>query len=105
MLRLGAIPSALKTIRHSAARAILCVLPVLWAGSYFANVESSSVTLERPHRGPGNSYQEATTNPPQPSIKFREISSQAGLTTMPSSSAERHYIVETMGGGGVGLFD
>jgi hypothetical protein len=36
---------------------------------------------------------------------FREISRQAGLTTMPHSSTERRFIVETMGGGGIALLD
>lgn len=38
-------------------------------------------------------------------IHFRDVSQQAGLTTVPHSSTERHYIVETMGGGGIALFD
>ncbi|HEX4036520.1 MAG TPA: CRTAC1 family protein [Acidobacteriaceae bacterium] len=38
-------------------------------------------------------------------IHFRDISREAGLTTVPHSSAERRYIVETMGGGGIALFD
>jgi hypothetical protein len=36
---------------------------------------------------------------------FREIAAQAGLTHAPHSSSERRYIVETMGGGGIALFD
>jgi hypothetical protein len=36
---------------------------------------------------------------------LREIGREAGLTTMPRSSTERRYIVETMGGGGIALFD
>jgi hypothetical protein len=38
-------------------------------------------------------------------IYFRDISREAGLTTLPHSSMDRHYIVETMGGGGIALFD
>lgn len=38
-------------------------------------------------------------------IRFREISLQAGLTTVPQSTTERRYAVETMGGGGIALFD
>src|SRR5579871_1972842 len=38
-------------------------------------------------------------------VKFRDVGPQAGLTTVPHSSLERRYIVETMGGGGVALFD
>ncbi|HEX3987143.1 MAG TPA: CRTAC1 family protein [Acidobacteriaceae bacterium] len=39
------------------------------------------------------------------SMHFRDVSQQAGLTTVPHSSVDRHYIVETMGGGGIALFD
>jgi hypothetical protein len=36
---------------------------------------------------------------------FRDIGRQSGLTTVPHSSTERRYIVETMAGGGIALFD
>ena len=38
-------------------------------------------------------------------MHFRDIAAQAGLTTLPRSSSERRYLVETMGGGGIALFD
>lgn len=38
-------------------------------------------------------------------ISFRDIASQAGVTTMPNSRKDRRYVVETMGGGGIALFD
>jgi enediyne biosynthesis protein E4 len=38
-------------------------------------------------------------------MHFRDIAAQAGLTTVPRSSSERRYLVETMGGGGIALFD
>jgi len=38
-------------------------------------------------------------------IHFRDVSTRVGLTTVPHSSSIRRYIVETMGGGGVALFD
>lgn len=38
-------------------------------------------------------------------IKFREVGRQAGLTSAPHSTSERRYIAETMGGGGIALFD
>ena len=44
--------------------------------------------------------------PPAPSkIHFREVAAQSGLTTNPHSSPERRYVLETMGGGGIALFD
>ena len=38
-------------------------------------------------------------------VRFRDVSAQAGLTTVSHSTSERRYIVETMGGGGVALLD
>jgi len=38
-------------------------------------------------------------------MHFRDISARAGLTTIPQSTAKRRYVVETMAGGGVALFD
>jgi enediyne biosynthesis protein E4 len=40
-----------------------------------------------------------------PHMFFREIASEAGVTTMPNSRTERRYVLETTGGGGIGLFD
>src|SRR5579872_823298 len=38
-------------------------------------------------------------------IRFRDIGEQAGLTTVPQTTTKRRYIVDTMSGGGVALFD
>ena len=38
-------------------------------------------------------------------MHFRDIAAKAGLTTIPHSSSKRRYLVETMGGGGIALFD
>jgi len=38
-------------------------------------------------------------------VHFWDVSAQAGLTTIPHSTSVRRYIVETMGGGGIALFD
>jgi len=42
--------------------------------------------------------------PTSPPLRFRDIAPQAGLTTVPHFSADKRYLVETMGGG-VALFD
>ncbi len=47
----------------------------------------------------------SSTLPAKSSIHFRNIARQAGLTTVPRTTAERRYIVDTMNGGGVALFD
>ena len=38
-------------------------------------------------------------------IRFRDIGKEAGLTTVPQTTTKRRYIVDTMNGGGVALFD
>jgi hypothetical protein len=38
-------------------------------------------------------------------MHFRDVAPSAGLNTMPHSTAKRRYVVETMAGGGVALFD
>jgi hypothetical protein len=40
-----------------------------------------------------------------PPIKLRDIAREAGLTTVPQTTTERRYIVDTMNGGGVAFFD
>jgi hypothetical protein len=45
------------------------------------------------------------TKPASPRIAFRDIASQAGVTTTPNSRTDRRYVLETAGGGGIALFD
>ena len=47
----------------------------------------------------------ARTASPTAALKFHEVGRQAGLTSSPHSTSERRYIAETMGGGGIALFD
>jgi enediyne biosynthesis protein E4 len=47
----------------------------------------------------------AFVTPSRVPMRFRDISTQAGLLTVPQSTSERRYVVETMGGGGIALFD
>jgi len=39
------------------------------------------------------------------SLSFRDIAPEAGVTTRPNSRADRRYVIETMSGGGIALFD
>ena len=36
---------------------------------------------------------------------FREVAAEVGVTTKPNSRTDRRYVLETMGGGGIALFD
>jgi hypothetical protein len=38
-------------------------------------------------------------------MSFKDIATQAGITTVPNSRSERRYVLETMGGGGIALLD
>jgi enediyne biosynthesis protein E4 len=53
----------------------------------------------------GVGIRKALGTPSSVPMRFRDISRQAGLLTVPQSSSERRYVVETMGGGGIALFD
>ena len=54
---------------------------------------------------PSSQSPTAPVHSPAPKIHFRDVSMQAGLTTIPHSTSERRYVLETMAGGGVALFD
>jgi len=45
------------------------------------------------------------SNKTSPTFLFRDIGRTAGMTTSPNSKTDRRYIVETMSGGGIALFD
>lgn len=42
---------------------------------------------------------------PNARIVFRDVASEVGVTTIPNSQTDRRYVLETMGGGGIALFD
>ena len=42
---------------------------------------------------------------PDSLIRFRDVAQEVGLTTVPQTTTKRRYIVDTMNGGGVALFD
>ena len=57
--------------------------------------------------GPPVQQARARTSPaaPDAQMRFTDIGSEAGLTTVPQTTTKRRYIVDTMNGGGVALFD
>jgi len=77
-----------------------CVmLSALLVAAAYGNTQSNR---PRQPQAPKGAAQSRAASAP---MEFREIGRQAGVTTAPHSSTERKYIVETMGGGGVALFD
>jgi hypothetical protein len=49
-------------------------------------------------------FSQAPSAPVAPLLHFRDIASQAGLTTVPHFDADKRYLIEMMGGG-IALFD
>lgn len=71
----------------------------------FIAISSLNLTAQSKPGPSGASVTSIQPNQSSQRINFRELSSQVGLATVPNSTTERHYIVETMGGGGIALFD
>ena len=80
----------------------IVVLGTLAASLCLAQLPSSTPPSPRTERKTGQTISITSSKAP---IHFRDIAAQAGLTTIPRSSSERRYLVETMGGGGLALFD
>jgi hypothetical protein len=86
---------------------VLCLAQVSPGAPRISNSENASgeappmVAQSLPPKSTGPASSSTSTT----QMHFRDISSQAGLTTVPHSSSVRRYIVETMGGGGIALFD
>src|SRR2546430_6649100 len=57
---------------------------------------ASTLHLTNTGQGPAGSV---------PPLRFRDLASQAGLTFIPRSRADRRYVLDTMAGGGVALLD
>jgi len=80
----------------------IVVLGILAASLCLAQLPSSTLPSPRTERSTGQTISITSSKAP---MHFRDIAAQAGLTTIPRSSSERRYLVETMGGGGIALFD
>jgi enediyne biosynthesis protein E4 len=65
----------------------------------FDNSDNSSSTLQ------ATTQKERTVPVASPRMRFRDVAAEAGLTTIPHSRSDRRYVLETMGGGGIALFD
>ncbi|WP_348264314.1 CRTAC1 family protein [Telmatobacter sp. DSM 110680] len=71
------------------------------------NLESKAIVSTSSNAKPTNakSATSSSASRAKSPIHFRDIARQVGLTTMPRTTTERRYIVDTMSGGGVALFD
>ncbi len=53
----------------------------------------------------GDSKAASLPSTQKPPVHFRDIATQADLTTVPHSRSDRRYVLDTMAGGGIALFD
>src|SRR5579875_2846918 len=74
-------------------------------GSIALGAASSSLLAQQRAAGAPAAARAVDTAAAASGMSFRDVSQEAGLTTVPHTSTERRYIVETMGGGGVALLD
>ncbi len=84
----------------------LFAIALIFCTGLTALIQQGGVTglsgVPRPQAAPANAPGAAAS---APVMRFRDIGQQAGLTTVPHGTAERRYMVETMGGGGIALLD
>src|SRR5208337_773057 len=80
----------------------IVVLATLAASLCLGQLPSSTLPSPRTERSTGQTTSITSSKAP---MHFRDIAAQVGLTTIPHSSSKRRYLVETMGGGGIALFD
>src|SRR5580704_10606984 len=86
-------------------RVVLIGLAILGCSLFIAGLTAQD---SRPTTQSGDAARGQTgkaDSAPNPHMFFRDIASEVGVTTMPNSRTDRRYVLETMGGGGVALFD
>src|SRR5260370_12661606 len=58
-----------------------------------------------PPTAQSNGTRKSLTTIPKSAVHFRDIAIRAGLQTIPHSRSDRRYVLDTMAGGGIALFD
>ena len=84
---------------------VLIVLAVLGRSPFVVGLSAQD---SRPTAQSGDTARAQTgkaDSTPNGHIFFRDITPDVGITTMPNSRTDRRYVLETMGGGGIALFD
>jgi enediyne biosynthesis protein E4 len=84
---------------------VLIVLAILFCSPFIAGLTAKN---SRPTAQSGDAARGQTGKAeaaPNAHMSFRDIASEVGVTTMPNSQTDRRYVLETMGGGGIALFD
>src|SRR6202045_231138 len=84
---------------------VLIVLAILFCSPFITGLTAQN---SRPTAQSGDAALGQTDKAeaaPNAHMSFRDVASEVGVTTMPNSQTDRRYVLETMGGGGIALFD
>src|SRR5580693_9841154 len=84
---------------------VLIVLAILFCSPFMAGLTAQN---SRPTAQSGDAARGRTGKAeaaPNAHMSFRDVASEVGVTTMPNSQTDRRYVLETVGGGGIALFD
>src|SRR6202521_1687840 len=84
---------------------VLIVLAILFCSPFITGLTAQN---SRPTGQSGDAARGQTDKAeatPNAHMSFRDVASEVGVTTMPNSQTDRRYVLETIGGGGIALFD
>lgn len=86
-------------------RVVLIVLAILGCSLFIAGLTAQDSRPTTQSGDAARGQRGKADSAPNPHMFFRDIASEVGVTTMPNSRTDRRYVLETMGGGGIALFD
>jgi enediyne biosynthesis protein E4 len=86
-------------------RVVLIVLAILGCSLFVAGLTAQDSRPTTQSGDAARGQRGKADSAPNPHMFFRDIASEVGVTTMPNSRTDRRYVLETMGGGGIALFD
>ena len=84
---------------------VLIVLAILSCSPFVADLSAQGFRPTDQSGDAATGQTHKADSAPNTHMFFRDIASEAGVTTMPNSRTDRRYVLETMGGGGIALFD
>jgi enediyne biosynthesis protein E4 len=84
---------------------VLIVLAILFCSPFIAGLTAQDSRPTAQSRDAARGQTGKAEAAPNAHMSFRDVASEVGVTTMPNSQTDRRYVLETMGGGGIALFD
>src|ERR1700675_4156802 len=84
---------------------VLIVLAILFCSPFIAGLTAQDSRPTDQSRDAARGQTGKVEAAPNAHMSFRDVASEVGVTTMPNSQTDRRYVLETVGGGGIALFD